>query len=112
MQLVKVLYCKLTVIGKQLSTIPQNDSWDFNCRLQRWETSVLPLPHRCTTSCFLNIKNKERIFSLTSAYLGHLNNGIIIRETCDTTIFLQSFQTILSFKIGIANTGLQFTSPS
>ena len=41
-QLVKVLYCKLTTIGQQLPDFPYN-ARGLNQRHQRWEVSVLPL---------------------------------------------------------------------
>ena len=44
-QLVKVLYCKLLTIGKQLPTFPHRVK-GLNYRPQRWEASVLPLRHR------------------------------------------------------------------
>ena len=43
-QLVKVLYCKLPTIGKQLPTFPHK-VWGLNSRPQRWEVSVLPMHH-------------------------------------------------------------------
>ena len=43
-QLVKVMYSKLLMIGKQLSTFPHK-VWGLNHRPQRWEVSVLPLRH-------------------------------------------------------------------
>ena len=43
-QLVKVLYCKLPTIGKQLPTFPHK-VWGLNRRPQRWEVSVLPVCH-------------------------------------------------------------------
>ena len=43
--LVKVLYCKLLTIGKQLPTFLHKVS-GFNHISQRWEVSVLPLHHR------------------------------------------------------------------
>ena len=43
-QLVKVLYCKLLIISKQLPTFPHEDQ-GLNRRPQRWEASVLPLRH-------------------------------------------------------------------
>ena len=41
-QLVKVLYCKLPTIGKQLATFPPR-VLGWNHRPQRWEARVLPL---------------------------------------------------------------------
>ena len=41
-QLVKVLYCKLPTIDKQLPTFPHN-VLGLNCRPQRWVASVLPM---------------------------------------------------------------------
>ena len=43
-QLVKVLYCKLSTIDKQLPTFPHKVS-GLNGQPQRWEVSVLPLHH-------------------------------------------------------------------
>ena len=34
-----------TAIRKQLTTFPHK-VWGLNCRPQRWEASVLPLPHQ------------------------------------------------------------------
>ena len=45
-QLVKILYCKLPTISKQLQTLPHR-VWGLNCRPHRWETSVLP-QHHCS----------------------------------------------------------------
>ena len=47
-QLVKVLYCKLPTIGKQLPTFPHN-VWGLNPRPRKWEENVLSLCHhgRC-----------------------------------------------------------------
>ena len=45
-QLVKVLYCTLPTIGKQLPTWPHKVQ-GVNRRPPRWETSVLPLSHHC-----------------------------------------------------------------
>ena len=42
-QLVKVLFCKLSTIGKKLPSFPHMGS-ALNHRPQRWEASVLPLP--------------------------------------------------------------------
>ena len=42
-QLVKVLYCKLPTISKKLRTV-SNKVRGLNCRPQKWEVSVLPLP--------------------------------------------------------------------
>ena len=42
MQLVKFLYCKLMIIGKQLPTF-SHKVWGLNPRPQRWEGTVLPL---------------------------------------------------------------------
>ena len=42
MQLVKVLYCKLSTIGKELPTFPHR-VMDLNRRPQKWEVSVLLL---------------------------------------------------------------------
>ena len=44
-QLVKVLYCTLLTIGKQLPTFTHKIR-GLNCQPQRWEASVLPLHHR------------------------------------------------------------------
>ena len=44
-QLVKVLYCKLLTIGKQLPTFPHKVR-GLNRQPQRWEASVLPLRQR------------------------------------------------------------------
>ena len=44
MQLVKVLYCRLLTIRKQLPTFPLKVR-GLNWRPQRWEVSVLPLHH-------------------------------------------------------------------
>ena len=44
MRLVKVLYCKLPTIGKQLPTFPHK-ARGLNCPTQRWEVSVLSLHH-------------------------------------------------------------------
>ena len=41
-QLVKVLYCKLLISGKQLLTFPHR-AQGLDHRSQRWEASVLPL---------------------------------------------------------------------
>ena len=38
-QLVKVLYCKLPTIGKQLATFPPRE-FGWNHRPQKWEASV------------------------------------------------------------------------
>ena len=43
-QLVKVLYCKVPAISKQLPTSPHEDQ-GLNCQPQRWKASVLPLCH-------------------------------------------------------------------
>ena len=43
-QLVKVLYCKLPSVGKQLPTFPHM-VWGLKRRRQRWKASVLPLHH-------------------------------------------------------------------
>ena len=43
-QLVKVLYCKLSTIGKQLPSFPHKVR-ALNHQPQRWEASVLPLHH-------------------------------------------------------------------
>ena len=45
-QLIKFLYCKLSVIGKQLRTFPHRVR-GLNHRPQSWEGSVLPLHHHC-----------------------------------------------------------------
>ena len=43
-QLVKILYCKLPNIDKQLPTFPHKVQ-GLNCQSQRWEASVLPRHH-------------------------------------------------------------------
>ena len=43
-QLVKILYCKLPTIGKELQTFPHK-VWGLNCQPQRWEVRLLPLCH-------------------------------------------------------------------
>ena len=43
-QLVKVLYCKLSTIGKQQPTFPHRDL-GWNHRPQRWVSGVLSLHH-------------------------------------------------------------------
>ena len=62
-QLVKVLYCKLRTIGKQLPTFPHKVQ-GLNCRPQRWEASVLPLYHHgpCTYSTNIIIYSKNYSF--------------------------------------------------
>ena len=42
-QLVKVLYCKLPTIGKQLPSF-SHKARGLNCRPQSWEASVLSQP--------------------------------------------------------------------
>ena len=44
-ELVKVFYCKLLTIGKEVPAFPHKVQ-DLNCRPQRWEANVLPLSHR------------------------------------------------------------------
>ena len=44
-QLVKVRYCKLPTIYKQLLTFPHTVR-GLNCGVQKWEASVLPLHHQ------------------------------------------------------------------
>ena len=44
-QFIKVLYCKLPTIGKQLQTFPHK-IWGLNRQPQRWKVSVLSLRHR------------------------------------------------------------------
>ena len=51
-QLAKVLYCKLLTIGKKLPYFSHR-VWDLNRRPQRWEMSVLPLPHRGPSLCYI-----------------------------------------------------------
>ena len=61
-QLLKVLYCKLPAIGKQLQTFPHG-VLGLNCRLQTWEASVLPL-HCCghlVGSNFIPSKTKDTV---------------------------------------------------
>ena len=50
---VKVLYCKLPTVGKQLPTFPHK-VWGLNHRPQRWEASVLPLHHPVAPGCPLS----------------------------------------------------------
>ena len=45
--LVKVLYCKLLIIGKQVPAFPPMVGV-LNCQPQRWKASVLPLYHFVT----------------------------------------------------------------
>ena len=52
-QLVKVLYCKLPTIGKQLPTFPLKVG-GLNCWPQRWEASVLPLSHWGSLTLLIN----------------------------------------------------------
>ena len=52
--LVKVLYSKLLTISKQLPTFPHRVQ-GLNHRLQRWEASVLLLPHRGYLWCSLEV---------------------------------------------------------
>ena len=55
-QLVKVLYCTLQTIGKQLPTFPHKVQ-GLNCWPQRWEASVLPLHRRgpCNMSLHIHV---------------------------------------------------------
>ena len=45
-QLVKILYCKLLINGKQLPAFPLEVVPGSEPRSQRWEARVLPLCHR------------------------------------------------------------------
>ena len=44
-QLVKVLYCKLSINGKQLPAFPLEVGPGYELRSQRWDARVLPLCH-------------------------------------------------------------------
>ena len=56
-QLVKVLYCKLPTIGKQLPTFPHM-VWGLNRQPQIWKVSVLPL-HPIIANYKANFKDKN-----------------------------------------------------
>ena len=55
-QLIKVLYCKLPAIGKQLPTVPHK-VWGLNCRPERWRQVC---HHRGPRSQWMN--NKKIVY--------------------------------------------------
>ena len=56
-QFIKVLYCKLLTIDKQLPTFPHK-VWGLNHQPRRWETNVLPLPYH-GPQCYGNKKSDK-----------------------------------------------------
>ena len=67
-QLVKVLYCKLPTIGKQLPAFPLEVVPGTEPRPQRWEARVLPLcPHG--PIYFMHIKSTGMYFLVTITLL-------------------------------------------
>ena len=59
--LVKVLYCKLLTIGKQLPTFLHKVRGLYH-RPQRWEVSVLPLDHRGPANINYMVRSKFEMF--------------------------------------------------
>ena len=57
-KLMKVLYCKLSNIGKQLPTLPHKVR-HLNRRPQRWEVSALPLRHCGPSRDSLNMYTQD-----------------------------------------------------
>ena len=79
-QLVKVLYCKLPINGKQLPAFPLEVRPGFELRSQRWEARVLPLCH-CGPTLFM--KNMHQLRPL---YYMELRNNI---QSCIYKIYIK-----------------------